>query len=157
MSTPPDHPTEVRNRIAAAAGAALLGAGLILVMFILPAEYAVDPLGTGARLGLLDLGITGQQVQALEANSATSGGSGGAGRSSRLRSARSRRKPSSSWWAPARAWNTSTGSTRAKHCSTPGRRRPPSITKRTPSLTARRVATRKATRKDRPPARRPEH
>jgi hypothetical protein len=57
-----------------AAGAALLGAGLILVMFILPAEFAVDPLGTGARLGLLDLGITGQQVQALETSAATAGG-----------------------------------------------------------------------------------
>jgi hypothetical protein len=70
MSTTTDHATEARNRIAVAAGAALLGAGLILVMFVLPAEYAVDPLGTGARLGLLDLGITGQQVQALEANAA---------------------------------------------------------------------------------------
>jgi hypothetical protein len=65
--------TEARNRIAVAAGAALLGAGLILVMFILPAEYAVDPLGTGARLGLLDLGITGQQVEALETSAATTG------------------------------------------------------------------------------------
>jgi hypothetical protein len=35
-------------------------------MFVLPAEFAVDPLGTGARVGLLDLGITGQQVEALE-------------------------------------------------------------------------------------------
>jgi hypothetical protein len=43
-------------------------------MFILPAEFAVDPLGTGARLGLLDLGITGQQVQALETSAATAGG-----------------------------------------------------------------------------------
>ena len=40
--------------------------GLILVMFVLPAEYGVDPLGTGARLGLLELGVTGQQVEALE-------------------------------------------------------------------------------------------
>ena len=58
--------TEARHRLALAAGAALLGAGLILVMFVLPAEFAVDPLGTGARVGLLDLGITGQQVEALE-------------------------------------------------------------------------------------------
>src|SRR5262249_48186066 len=40
---------EARQKIAVAAGAALLGAGLILVMFVLPAEYGVDPLGTGAR------------------------------------------------------------------------------------------------------------
>jgi len=58
--------SEIRHRIAAAAGAALLAAGLILVMFILPAEFGVDPLGTGARVGLLDLGLTGQQVEALE-------------------------------------------------------------------------------------------
>jgi hypothetical protein len=66
--------TEVRQRIAVALGAAILVAGLILVMFILPAEFAVDPLGTGARLGLLPLGEVGQQVAALEANAAASGG-----------------------------------------------------------------------------------
>ena len=54
-----------------AAGAALLGAGLMLVMFVLPAEYGVDPLGTGARVGLLELGATGKQVEALEASAAT--------------------------------------------------------------------------------------
>jgi len=58
--------TEARQRIAVAAGAALLGAGLVFVMFVLPAEYAVDPLGTGARFGLLQLGETGKQVEALE-------------------------------------------------------------------------------------------
>lgn len=55
-----------------AAGAALLGAGLILVMFVLPAEYGVDPLGTGAKVGLLELGVVGQQVEALS-NEAASG------------------------------------------------------------------------------------
>jgi hypothetical protein len=64
---------EARHRIAAAAGAALLVAGLVLVAFVLPAEFAVDPLGTGARFGLLDLGITGQQVEALESAAATGG------------------------------------------------------------------------------------
>jgi len=68
--------TEGKNRLAVAAGAALLAAGLILVMFILPAEFAVDPLGTGARVGLLDLGITGQQVQALEQAAANGTGTG---------------------------------------------------------------------------------
>lgn len=61
---------EVRERIAVAAGGALLAAGLILVMFVLPAEYGVDPLGTGQRLGLLDLGVTGQKVAAVAAASA---------------------------------------------------------------------------------------
>jgi len=58
---------EAKQRLAAAAGAALLGAGLVLVMFILPAEYGVDPLGTGRWFGLTELGATAQQVEALEA------------------------------------------------------------------------------------------
>jgi hypothetical protein len=66
--------TEVRHRIGVAAGAALLAAGLILVMFVLPAEYAIDPLGTGAKLGLLQLGVTGQQVEALNKTAGAGGG-----------------------------------------------------------------------------------
>ena len=66
---------EVKQRLAVAVGAALLGAGLILVMFVLPAEFAVDPLGTGAKLGLLPLGEVGQQVAVLEANK-TAGAAG---------------------------------------------------------------------------------
>jgi hypothetical protein len=69
--------TEARQRLAVAAGAALLGAGLILVMFVLPAEFGVDPLGTGRRTGLLDLGLTGQQVQALETAAAAGAGQAG--------------------------------------------------------------------------------
>ena len=67
MTTQTAANTEARQRIAVAAGAALLAAGLILVMFILPAEFGVDPLGTGARFGLLELGLTGQRVEALDA------------------------------------------------------------------------------------------
>ena len=59
-----------------AAGTALLVAGLVLVAVILPAEYGVDPLGTGARLGLVELGITGQRVEALEAAAAAGGAQG---------------------------------------------------------------------------------
>jgi hypothetical protein len=82
METATDHviesarnapPAEVRTRIAVAVGAALLVAGLILVMFVLPAEFAVDPLGTGARFGLLPLGVVGQQVDALNKTAATAG------------------------------------------------------------------------------------
>ena len=58
---------EMRNRLAVAFGAALFVAGVLLVTVILPAEYAIDPLGTGAKLGLLPLGETGKQVAALEA------------------------------------------------------------------------------------------
>jgi len=58
MTTANDESTHARERIAVAAGAALLAAGLILVMFILPAEYGGDPLGSGARCGLSRLGVT---------------------------------------------------------------------------------------------------
>jgi hypothetical protein len=67
---------EVRQRIALSAGSALLVAGVILVTCVLPAEYGLDPLGTGARLGLLDLGVTGQRVEALEASKSTASGAG---------------------------------------------------------------------------------
>ena len=70
-----DEPVEVRQRIALAVGGALLAAGLVLVMLVLPAEFAVDPLGTGARLGLLPLGVTGREVAALTA-AAAAGGTG---------------------------------------------------------------------------------
>ncbi len=71
----PDRPVDdARHRIAVAAGLALLVAGLVLVAFILPAEFAVDPLGIGARTGLLDLGTTGQQVDALDAAAAAPAG-----------------------------------------------------------------------------------
>jgi hypothetical protein len=65
---------DARQKLAAAAGAALLGAGLILVMFVLPAEYGIDPLGTGARVGLAQLGAVGQQVEKLNDTAATGAG-----------------------------------------------------------------------------------
>jgi hypothetical protein len=58
---------DARHRIAIAAGIALLVAGLLLVTVVLPAEYATDPLGVGAKLGLLELGEVGKQVEALNA------------------------------------------------------------------------------------------
>ncbi len=75
MTTPsPDESViELRRRLAVVAGVALLAAGLVLVLLVLPAEYALDPLGTGKRLGLLPLGVTGQQVEALNAAGAASG------------------------------------------------------------------------------------
>jgi hypothetical protein len=68
MTTDIEQSVEAKQRLAVAAGAALLGAGLILVMFVLPAEYGVDPLGTGAWFGLTELGATGKQIEALEAS-----------------------------------------------------------------------------------------
>jgi hypothetical protein len=67
MTVPTEEAVQARQRIAIAAGAALLVAGLLLVMFVLPAEYAVDPVGLGTRLGLLDLGVVGKQVDTLNA------------------------------------------------------------------------------------------
>jgi hypothetical protein len=43
---------EIREKLAVAAGFALLVAGLLLVTAVLPAEYGLDPLGTGEALGL---------------------------------------------------------------------------------------------------------
>ena len=68
MTTQGELTVEAKQRLAVAAGAALLGAGLILVMFVLPAEYGVDPLGTGKWVGLTELGATGKQIEALEAS-----------------------------------------------------------------------------------------
>jgi len=68
MTTGVEQSVEAKQRLAVAAGAALLGAGLILVMFVLPAEYGVDPLGTGTWFGLTELGATGKQIEALEAS-----------------------------------------------------------------------------------------
>src|SRR5215471_15048939 len=80
MESAPNAPAlEIRQRIAVALGAAILVAGVILVTFILPAEFAVDPLGTGARLGLLPLGEVGQQVAALNQQASEVGKAGGAG------------------------------------------------------------------------------
>jgi hypothetical protein len=59
---------DARQRIAFAAGVALLAAGLLLVTVVLPAEFAVDPIGVGAKLGLLDLGVVGKKVAALNAS-----------------------------------------------------------------------------------------
>jgi hypothetical protein len=70
----PEPVQEIRHRLALAFGAALLVAGVILVTVILPAEYALDPLGTGAKLGLLELGETGQQVEAMEAEKGKAAG-----------------------------------------------------------------------------------
>ncbi|MCZ6617615.1 MAG: hypothetical protein O7E57_05740 [Gammaproteobacteria bacterium] len=41
-----------RRKMGIATGAALSGAAIVLVTLVLPAEYGMDPLGTGAALGL---------------------------------------------------------------------------------------------------------
>lgn len=71
MNTIDSERTVARERIGVAAAAAILVAGLILVTIVLPAEYGADPLGTGAPLGLLELGVIGQQVEAFDATAST--------------------------------------------------------------------------------------
>jgi hypothetical protein len=69
------HTVEARERIAIAAGAALLVAGLVLVMVVLPSEYGVDPLGTGAKLGLLQMADAKADIdKAIAATTASNGG-----------------------------------------------------------------------------------
>jgi hypothetical protein len=50
MPTPPS-----RKRLAVATGVAIGVATLLLFVAVLPAEYGIDPLGTGKALGLTDL------------------------------------------------------------------------------------------------------
>lgn len=48
-------------KIVAATVAALIVAAVILVVVVLPAEYGIDPLGTGKALGLTDLANASEQ------------------------------------------------------------------------------------------------
>ncbi len=41
---------------------ALVAAAVVTVLFVLPAEFGVDPTGIGAKLGLLDLADTAESV-----------------------------------------------------------------------------------------------
>ena len=63
-----------REHIAINAGAALLGAGLLLVVAVLPAEYGVDPLGVGRRLGLTAMSDAKKEIDAFEAGKTAAGG-----------------------------------------------------------------------------------
>ena len=49
---------------------ALVAAAVVTLLFVLPAEYGVDPTGIGAKLGLLDLAEAAESVE----NSGASGG-----------------------------------------------------------------------------------
>jgi hypothetical protein len=55
---------EAREKIAVAAGAALLIAATLLLTVVLPAEFGLDPFGTGARLGLTALAEAGASTPA---------------------------------------------------------------------------------------------
>jgi hypothetical protein len=64
---------EQRARLALATAGAILVAGVILMVAILPAEYGVDPLGTGNLLGLTSIA---QAESAAEEDSAAAASSG---------------------------------------------------------------------------------
>jgi hypothetical protein len=54
--TEPEHPTAPSTRkLAMATLIALVAAGIVLITVVLPAEYDIDPLGTGEALGLVVL------------------------------------------------------------------------------------------------------
>lgn len=58
MSTPPQSPTTTvpsLSKLLRTTAAAVVVAAAILVSFVLPAEYGVDPLGVGRRLGLTEI------------------------------------------------------------------------------------------------------
>lgn len=52
MNDSPVAPAPSSTSLLKATGIAVVVAALVLVMFVLPAEYGVDPTGVGARLGL---------------------------------------------------------------------------------------------------------
>ncbi|MGE3704506.1 MAG: hypothetical protein AB7I13_04490 [Vicinamibacterales bacterium] len=60
-----------RERVALATATALLLAGLVLVVAVLPAEYGVDPFGIGRRLGLTAMSDLDQQLTAYEQSKGT--------------------------------------------------------------------------------------
>jgi len=58
-----------RGKIALATVIALIVAGVILVVAVLPAEYGIDPLKTGKALGLMDLAQASENPQAVASTS----------------------------------------------------------------------------------------
>ena len=66
----------MKNRIALNAGAALLAAGLLLVVAVLPAEFGVDPTGIGRRLGLTAMNDVAREADAFQKTRAGRAGGG---------------------------------------------------------------------------------
>jgi hypothetical protein len=63
-----------KERIALAVGAALLVAGLILVIAVLPAEFGIDPIGLGRILGLTAMSDVQKSLDAFQATRGSTGG-----------------------------------------------------------------------------------
>ena len=70
-SIPPSGPAPSGRALVGATLAALLVASVVLATAVIPAEYGVDPLGTGRVLGLLDLFAAKEEVSAAAAAPAT--------------------------------------------------------------------------------------
>ena len=64
MAQTPQPIVEAREKLLVAAGFALLVAGTLLLAVVLPAEYGLDPFGTGEKLGLTALAQAGAQPAA---------------------------------------------------------------------------------------------
>jgi hypothetical protein len=56
--------TPSRGNLLKGSVVALLVAAVVTVLFVMPAEFGVDPTGVGARLGLLDLGASAETLEA---------------------------------------------------------------------------------------------
>lgn len=54
------------GRIAVSVAVAVIAAAVLLVAFVLPAEYGIDPLGTGRALGLTQLNAPARTIQIVD-------------------------------------------------------------------------------------------
>lgn len=73
-ATPPARITPSRSTLAKATGGAAIAAAAILTLFVLPAEYGVDPTGVGTALGLT--GMVAEKAETAPALAATSAPAG---------------------------------------------------------------------------------
>jgi hypothetical protein len=71
VTAPPAVLAPEGRQLAKATVAALIVAAIVLVTAVLPAEYGIDPLGTGKALGLGDLYAAGEEVDAAASTPAT--------------------------------------------------------------------------------------
>ena len=65
MTDTTDQPLPTKSELLRATGIALAVAIVILVTTILPAEYGVDPIGVGGRLGLDKLNVTSANAEEI--------------------------------------------------------------------------------------------
>ena len=91
-------------------------AGLMLVMFVLPAEYAVDPLGTGARSGCWSWAKPGSRLRRWNARGPTTATAQAGGDRRRAGAAFDAGDGGLQDRAARLGWNTNTASRRARRC-----------------------------------------